>query len=71
MLLFLAQLRRIPRGSGTRCTRTGFAARECSSLLATPLRVHRIFVVNSPQNLSVFEFISRVFTSSGATQYFC
>lgn len=33
--------------------------------------VCRQVVVRSPQNLSVFAFTSRVFTSSGATQYFC
>jgi hypothetical protein len=44
---------------------------ESSASLATLLRVHRISVVNSPQSLSVFEVISRVFTNSGATQHFC
>jgi hypothetical protein len=59
------------------CVRTDPVSRnnvrrcESSASLATPLRVHRISVVNSPQSLSVFELISRVFTNSGATQHFC
>jgi hypothetical protein len=51
-------------------TSDAFGYPESSSSLATLLRTHCIFVVNSPQNLSVFELISCVFTSSGATQYF-
>jgi hypothetical protein len=51
-------------------TREVFRRRESSSSLAPLLRLHRISVVNSPQNLSVFEVTSRVFTSSGATYFF-
>lgn len=44
--------------------------RESSSSLAALLRVHRICVVNSSKNLSISDAASRVFTSSGATQFF-
>jgi hypothetical protein len=47
-----------------------FGRRESSSSLAPLLRLHRISVVNSPQNLSVFEVTSHVFTNSGATYFF-
>jgi hypothetical protein len=43
---------------------------ECSSLLTPLLRMHRISIVNSPQNLSVFQVALHVFTSSGATYFF-
>jgi hypothetical protein len=43
---------------------------ECSSSLRPPLRMHRISLVNSPQNLSVFRVALHVFTSSGATYFF-
>jgi hypothetical protein len=48
------------------------AGRLCvsSSSRAILLRMHRICVVNSSKNLSISMVTSRVFTSSGATQFF-